>query len=109
MDAIERALRDARVLPAEVDYVNAHGTGTRMNDRTEVRAIRQVFGPHAARLPVSSTKSQVGHLVAAAGAMEAAACVLALLHQTIPPTINYETPDPECDPTSSPTPRAPPA
>lgn len=97
VDAIERALRDARVLPAEVDYVNAHGTGTRMNDRTEVRAIRQVFGPHAARLPVSSTKSQVGHLVAAAGAMEAAACVLALLHQTIPPTINYETPDPECD------------
>lgn len=97
VDAIERALRDARLAPAEVDYVNAHGTGTRMNDRTEVQAIRRVFGSHAARLPVSSTKSQVGHLVAAAGAMEAAACVLALRNQTIPPTINYETPDPECD------------
>ncbi len=96
-DAMRRALDDARTAPADIQYVNAHGTGTRLNDRTEVIALKQVFGDHLHRLPVSSTKSQVGHLVAAAGAVEAAACVLALRHQTLPPTINYETPDPECD------------
>ena len=96
-DAIRRALDDARVAPSDVQYVNAHGTGTRMNDRTETRVIKDVFGGHASSLAVSSTKSQVGHLIAAAGAVEAAACVLALSHQAIPPTVNYETPDPECD------------
>jgi 3-oxoacyl-[acyl-carrier-protein] synthase II len=96
-DAIRRALDDARMAPGDIHYINAHGTGTRMNDRTEARAIQEVFEAHAGKLLVSSTKSQIGHLVAAAGAVEAAACVLALRHQTAPPTINYETPDPECD------------
>jgi 3-oxoacyl-[acyl-carrier-protein] synthase II len=68
-----------------------------MNDRTEVLALRHVLGAHLDRVPVSSTKSQIGHLVAAAGAVELGACVLALEHQTLPPTINYQTPDPECD------------
>ncbi len=96
-EAIRRALADARVEPADVQYVNAHGTGTRMNDRTEVLSIRQVFGAHADAMAVSSCKSQIGHLVAAAGAAELAASVLALVHQELPPTINYRTPDPECD------------
>ncbi len=96
-DAIHRALDDAAVPPQGVQYVNAHGTGTRLNDRTEVFALKQVFGAHARTLAVSSTKSQVGHLVAAAGAIEAAACVLALSNQVLPATINYETPDPDCD------------
>ncbi|MGH7726679.1 MAG: beta-ketoacyl-[acyl-carrier-protein] synthase family protein [Candidatus Eiseniibacteriota bacterium] len=96
VQAIRGALADAAVRPADVDYVNAHGTGTLMNDRTEVRALREVLGAHLDRVPVSSTKSQIGHLIAAAGAVELAACVLALEHQFLPPTINYETPDPEC-------------
>jgi 3-oxoacyl-[acyl-carrier-protein] synthase II len=97
VDAMARALADARVTPEAIQYVNAHGTGTLQNDRTEVLSIKRVFGNHSRRLCVSSTKSQVGHLVAAAGAVELAACVLALRHQVAPPTINYETPDPECD------------
>ena len=97
IQAMRAALEDARVDPARIQYVNAHGTGTRMNDRTETLAVREVFGAHADRLAVSSTKSQIGHLVAAAGAAEAGACLLALRHQTMPPTINYVTPDPECD------------
>jgi 3-oxoacyl-[acyl-carrier-protein] synthase II len=97
VQAMRAALQDAGVSPERIQYVNAHGTGTRMNDRTETRALREVFGGHAERLAVSSTKSQIGHLVAAAGAAEAGACVLALRHQTMPPTINYTTPDPECD------------
>ncbi|MGE5176072.1 MAG: beta-ketoacyl-[acyl-carrier-protein] synthase family protein [Hyphomicrobiales bacterium] len=96
-DAIRRALEDARIDSGDVDYVNAHGTGTRMNDRTEVRVLKEVFGTHARSLAVSSTKSQIGHLIAAAGAVEAAACILALRYGVVPPTINYETPDPECD------------
>jgi 3-oxoacyl-[acyl-carrier-protein] synthase II len=96
-DAMARALEDAEAPGESIQYVNAHGTGTRMNDRTEVIALKRVFGPHAGALAVSSTKSQIGHLVAAAGAVEAAACVLALRHQIIPPTINYQHPDPECD------------
>jgi len=96
-EAMRRALEDARVAPQDVQYVNAHGTGTRMNDRTETAALKQVFGAHARSLAVSSTKSQIGHLVAAAGAVEFGACVLALVHQVMPPTINYETPDPDCD------------
>lgn len=96
-DAMRRALADARVAPEDVQYVNAHGTGTRQNDATETLAIKKVFGAHARKLAVSSTKSQIGHLVAAAGAVECAACVLALQHQTAPPTINYATPDAACD------------
>ena len=95
--AMGRALADAGLRPADVAYVNAHGTGTRMNDATEVRALRQVFGDHLGRMAVSSTKSQVGHCVAAAGAVEIGACILALEHQVLPPTINYETRDPDCD------------
>jgi 3-oxoacyl-[acyl-carrier-protein] synthase II len=94
---MRRALEDARVAPGDIQYVNAHGTGTRMNDKTETAALKQVFGAHARSLAVSSTKSQIGHLVAAAGAVEFGACVLALSNQVMPPTINYETPDPDCD------------
>ncbi len=95
-EAMRRAIADAGAEPADVDYVNAHGTGTVMNDRTEVVALCAVFGERLSEIPVSSTKSQIGHLLAAAGAVEAAACVFALGDQVAPPTINYETPDPEC-------------
>jgi 3-oxoacyl-[acyl-carrier-protein] synthase II len=95
--AIRRCLEDAEAGPADVSYVNAHGTGTTMNDRTESRAIRDVFGAHADGLPVSSTKSMTGHLLAGAGAVEAVASLIALRGGFLPPTINYETPDPECD------------
>jgi 3-oxoacyl-[acyl-carrier-protein] synthase II len=95
--AMERALEDAAVAPDQIQYVNAHGTGTRMNDKIEIAAIHRVFGSHARALGVSSSKSQVGHMVAAAGAAELGACVLALGHQAMPPTINYRTPDPDCD------------
>ena len=97
IEAMKTALSDARLTPGEVDYVNAHGTGTVMNDKTETFAIKSVFGDKARSLPVSSTKSMIGHLVAAAGAMELAACVAAMTHQLIPPTINYEEPDAACD------------
>ncbi len=95
--AIARALADAGLGPADVDYVNAHGTSTPTNDANETRALRQAFGPHAARLAVSSTKSMTGHLNAAAGAVESIATVLAIERRLAPPTINYRTPDPECD------------
>lgn len=95
--SMKLAMQDAEILPEEVDYINAHGTGTRMNDKTETFAIRSVFGKLADRVPVSSTKSQVGHLVAGAGAIELAACLWALKCQRVPPTINYSEPDGECD------------
>jgi 3-oxoacyl-[acyl-carrier-protein] synthase II len=95
--AMARALEDAGLGPDEVDYVNAHGSSTPQNDANETRAIHQAFGPHAGRLLVSSTKSMTGHLMGAAGAVEAIATVLALERQLVPPTINYRTPDPECD------------
>ena len=95
--AMRRALAASRVDPGQIDYVNAHGTGTPQNDPVETRAIRTVFGAGAARLGVSSTKSQVGHCLGAAGAVEALATVLAIVHGFLPPTVNLEEPDPECD------------
>jgi len=95
--AMERALEHAGVPPTAVDYINAHGTGTLLNDVSETAAIKAVFGEHAYRLAVSSTKSMIGHLLGAAGAVEAIISLLALRDQILPPTINYETPDPACD------------
>jgi 3-oxoacyl-[acyl-carrier-protein] synthase II len=95
--AMRQALRKAGIQPEDVDYVNAHGTSTKLGDVAETRAIREVFGAHADHLAVSSTKSVHAHLLGAAGAMEAAACVLALDRGMLPPTINLEEPDPECD------------
>jgi nodulation protein E len=94
--AIRRALEDAELAPDAIGYVNAHGTGTAANDVTEARAIRAVFEKHADALPVSSTKAMHGHALGAAGALEAAATLLALHHGVLPPTVNYEEPDPEC-------------
>jgi 3-oxoacyl-[acyl-carrier-protein] synthase II len=91
------ALKDAGIAPSEVDYINAHGTSTEYNDANETQAIKRVFGEHALKLAVSSTKSMTGHLLGAAGAVEGVFSVLALHHGIIPPTINYETPDPACD------------
>jgi 3-oxoacyl-[acyl-carrier-protein] synthase II len=95
--AMRRALAEAAIEPQAVDYVNAHGTGTAQNDPIETRAIKAVFGGHARRLAVSSTKSQTGHCLGAAGAVEILATVLALHHGLVPPTVNLEEPDPECD------------
>jgi len=95
--AMERALADAGLTPGEVSYINAHGTSTPFNDKVETLAIKKVFGEFAYRVPVSSTKSMTGHLLGAAGGIEAAACVLSIARGVIPPTINYERPDPECD------------
>jgi 3-oxoacyl-[acyl-carrier-protein] synthase II len=95
--AMRGAITDAGITPDDIDYINAHGTGTRMNDTTETHAIKMVLSDRAAAVPVSSTKSMVGHLVAAAGAIEFAACLLAIKHQTAPPTINYVDPDRTCD------------
>jgi 3-oxoacyl-[acyl-carrier-protein] synthase II len=95
--AMRRALENARLSPEDPGYVNAHGTGTPVNDRTEARAIRRLFGKRAPELPVSSTKSAVGHCLGAAGAVEAVATVLALEGGFLPPTLNFENPDPECE------------
>jgi 3-oxoacyl-[acyl-carrier-protein] synthase II len=95
--AMIRALRDAGMRPEEIDYVAAHGTSTPLNDATESKAIRAAFGEHASKLAVSSNKSMVGHTLGAAGAISALAAVLAIRDGLVPPTINYETPDPECD------------
>lgn len=95
--AMQAALRDAHLSPLDVDYINAHGTSTPMNDRSETAAIKAVFGAQAYRVAVSSTKSMHGHLLGAAGALEALICLQALVHGVIPPTINYETADPHCD------------
>jgi len=91
------ALKDAGIKPEEVDYINAHGTSTEYNDMNETQAIKKVFGECAYKVPISSTKSMTGHLLGAAGAVEAVFSVLAIRHGLIPPTINYETPDPHCD------------
>jgi 3-oxoacyl-[acyl-carrier-protein] synthase II len=94
---MEAALRDAGVEPSVIDYVNAHGTSTPYNDKLETLAIKRVFGDHASKLAVSSTKSMTGHLLGAAGGLEAGILALSILNGIIPPTINYQTPDPDCD------------
>jgi 3-oxoacyl-[acyl-carrier-protein] synthase II len=94
---MQNALRDAGVQPEQVSYINAHGTSTPFNDKTESLAIKKLFGEHAYKLAVSSTKSMTGHLLGGAGGVEAAISTLALYHQAVPPTINYETQDPDCD------------
>ncbi|MCL6615458.1 MAG: beta-ketoacyl-ACP synthase II, partial [Firmicutes bacterium] len=91
------AMREGGLKPEEIDYINAHGTSTELNDKTETMAIKRALGAHAHRVAISSTKSMTGHLLGAAGALEAAICVLAIERGIIPPTINYEYPDPECD------------
>jgi 3-oxoacyl-[acyl-carrier-protein] synthase II len=95
--AMQRALKNAGLTMDDIDYINAHGTSTQLNDKTETAAIKKVFGERAYGIPISSTKSMTGHLAAAAGAVEAAVGVLTLRDQVIAPTINYENPDPECD------------
>lgn len=95
--AMRKALSEAGLGPEAVDYVNAHGTSTPIGDRTETAALKTVFGDHTRKLVVSSTKSMTGHLLGASGAIEAIACILAIRDNTVPPTINYEKPDPECD------------
>jgi len=91
------AITDAGIEPEQVGYINAHGTSTPPNDKIETHAIKQLFGDHARKLAVSSTKSMIGHLLGAAGAVEAGITTLVVQRGLIPPTINYETPDPDCD------------
>jgi 3-oxoacyl-[acyl-carrier-protein] synthase II len=94
---MKKAIKDARIEPSAIGYVNVHGTSTPPGDKVEILAIKRVFGDHARKLPISSTKSMTGHLLGAAGGLEAGITALALRDQVLPPTINYETPDPECD------------
>ena len=95
--AMEFALKDAGLTPGDMSYINAHGTSTRLNDKVETLAIKKTFGEYAQTVPISSTKSMTGHLLGAAGGIEFAACVCALQNNIVPPTINYTTPDPDCD------------
>jgi len=95
--AIDLALRDAGLKPENIEYINAHGSSTTLNDKTETMAIKQVFGEHARRIPISGTKGLYGHPLGASGAIEAAIGALSLSHDYLPPTVNYEVPDPECD------------
>ena len=94
---MQAALNGAGIQPHQVDYINAHGTSTPYNDKLETLAIKRLFGEHARKVAISSTKSMTGHLLGAAGGLEAGITALAIRHQMIPPTINYDTPDPECD------------
>jgi 3-oxoacyl-[acyl-carrier-protein] synthase II len=91
------ALRDAGLNPEDIDYINAHGTSTVVNDKVETMAIKQALGEASKTVPVSSIKSMMGHLIAAAGSVEAITCLLSIQHGVLPPTMNYETPDPDCD------------
>ena len=95
--AIQTALNKAGLATTEIDYINAHGTSTQLNDKMETTAIKSVFGDYAYHIPISSTKSMMGHLIGAAGAVEAAICIMVIQHGLIPPTINLTHPDPECD------------
>jgi 3-oxoacyl-[acyl-carrier-protein] synthase II len=95
--AIELAIADARAEPGDVDYINAHGTSTQLNDAAETAALKRALGEYAARIPISSTKSAIGHLLGAAGAVEAVATVRTLITGVIAPTLGYEVPDPACD------------
>ena len=95
--AMLECLREAGLSPADVQYINTHGTSTPHGDAAEVKAVKDVFGEHARKVIVGSTKSMTGHLLGAAGGLEFAICVLTMQHGVIPPTINQETPDPECD------------
>lgn len=95
--SMELALQAAKVDPTEIDYINAHGSSTVLNDKTETKIIKQIFGENSYKIPISSNKSMIGHALGAAGSIELIASVLTIKHQFIPPTINYEFPDPECD------------
>lgn len=97
VSCIKMALRDAELNPEEIDYINAHGTSTAVNDRVETMGIKQALGEASKDSPVSSIKSMMGHLIAAAGSVEAITCLQAINNDVMPPTINYETPDPDCD------------
>jgi 3-oxoacyl-[acyl-carrier-protein] synthase II len=94
---LQRALASAHLNPEDIDYINAHGTGTILNDRVETLAIKHAFGPHAFKIPVSSTKSMLGHATTACGAIEFAVCLFSLQSGVIPPTVNHENPDSQCD------------
>jgi 3-oxoacyl-[acyl-carrier-protein] synthase II len=94
---MREALRDAGIKPEDVDYINAHGTSTELNDLNETKAIKNLFGDHAYKLVIDSTKSMTGHLLGAAGGIEAIGTVMAIENSLIPPTINLTNPDPECD------------
>jgi 3-oxoacyl-[acyl-carrier-protein] synthase II len=94
---MQAALLDARLLPSDIRYINAHGTGTQLNDVNETNAVKKIFGKHAYKLSMSSTKSMHGHLMGAAGALEAIITTLAVCTNKLPPTINLKQPDPECD------------
>jgi 3-oxoacyl-[acyl-carrier-protein] synthase II len=95
--AMQFALRDARLNPQDIQYINAHGTSTQLGDEAETKAVKEVFGDHARRLAISSTKSMLGHLLGASGGVELIACALSIRHGVVHPTINYDTPDPGCD------------
>ena len=95
--AMQMALKHANLKPEDVDYINAHGTSTELNDKFETMAIKTVFGEHAYKMSISSTKGTTGHALGAAGGLECIACIKAIETGIVPPTINYETPDPECD------------